>query len=93
MPYPQFFAAASNLAGTGEGKTTLLYKAFKDVNKSYIDYPAQTIGDCVSHGFGHGVDLLECVQIAIAKKAESFKPTATEAVYGMGPRGRWGPAQ
>ena len=84
MPRPLFAAAAPSLGGSGTGKTTLLYKAFKDVNKgSYIDYPAQTIGDCVSHGYGHGVDLLEAVQIAIGRKNETFHQTATEAVYGL----------
>ncbi len=84
MPRPLFAASAPGLARSGAGKTVLLYKAFKDVNAGqYIDYPAQTIGDCVSHGFGHGVDLLEAVQISIGKKAEEFKQTATEAIYGM----------
>ena len=84
MPHPIFRSAASGLARSGVGQTTLLYKAFKDVNGGqYIDYPAQTIGDCVSHGFGHGIDLLEAVQIAMNRKAEIFKQTATEAVYGM----------
>ena len=83
MPRPLFAAAAPDLAGSGAGKTALLFKAFKDVNGGYLDYPAQTIGDCVSQGFGHGIDLLECVQIAIAKAPEDFKQTATEAVYGM----------
>ena len=84
MPHPVFAASATALARSGAGKTTLLYKAYKDVNGGrYIDYPAQTIGDCVSHGFGHGIDLLEAVQISIGNKPEAFKQTATEAVYGM----------
>jgi hypothetical protein len=84
MPRPYFAAGAPHLEGSGTGRTTLLYKAFKDINDDqYIDYPAQVIGDCVSHGFGHGIDLLEAVQIAIGGKAEEFKQTATEAIYGM----------
>lgn len=81
---PTFAEAAPRLSGAGAGKTVLLYKAFKDVNGGqYIPYVAQQIGDCVSHGFGHGVDLLECVQIAVGHKAEKLEQTATEAVYGM----------
>jgi hypothetical protein len=81
---PTFALAAPKLSGAGEGKTTLLYKAFKDVNGgNYVNYPAQQIGDCVSHGFGHGVDLLEAIQISLGHKPEMFKQTATEAVYGM----------
>jgi hypothetical protein len=84
LPLPYFAAAAPHLALSGAGQTTLLYKAYKDVNGGqYINYPAQTIGDCVSHGFGHGVDLLEAVQISIGRKSELFKQTATEAIYGM----------
>src|SRR5436305_790065 len=84
MPRPYFAAATPHLDGSGAGQTTLLYKAFKDVNDGrYIDYPAQAIGDCVSHGFGHGIDLLEAVQIALGHKAAEFKQTATEAIYGM----------
>lgn len=84
MARPLFQGAAPNLTGTGAGKTVLLYKAWKDVNAgAYIPYPAQTIGDCVSHGFGHGVDLLEAIQISLGHKNEIFKQTATEAVYGM----------
>jgi hypothetical protein len=84
MSRPYFAAAAPHLGGSGAGQTTLLYKAFKDVNGGqYIDYPAQEIGDCVSHGFGHGIDLLEAVQIAIDHTSDAFKQTATEAIYGM----------
>jgi hypothetical protein len=84
MPMPHFFAAAPDLRGSGAGQTVLLYKAFKDVNGgAYIDYGRQQIGDCVSFGFGHGVDLLEAVQIAVGKQREEFKQTCTEAVYGM----------
>ena len=83
MPAPLFRYAAPHLVGSGAGQTVLLYKAWKDVNGKYIDYIAQTIGDCVSHGFGHGVDLLECVQISIGKENQEFHETATEAIYGM----------
>lgn len=81
---PFFAAAAPHLAGSGEGRTALLYKAFRDVNGGrYIDYPPQAIGDCVSQSFGHGIDLLGAVQIVIGGRPERFEPTATEAIYGM----------
>lgn len=84
LPMPLFGAAAPWLEGSGAGKTTLLYKAWKDVNGGkYIDYPAQTIGDCVSQGFAHGVDLLAAVEIAIGKENEEFHEAATESIYGM----------
>lgn len=84
MPFPgRFSTAGAHLAGSGAGQQTLLYKAFKEVNGDYIPYIAQAIGDCVSFGHGHGTDLVECVQIALGKKNDAFKQTATEAVYGM----------
>ncbi len=84
LPRPLFAEAAPRLSGSGTDKTTLLYKAFKDAyGGNYLAYPAQTIGDCVSHGFGHGVDLLEAVQISLGHKRQVLKQTATEAIYGM----------
>jgi len=81
---PTFAQAAPRLGGAGEGRTSLLYKAFPAVNGGrYIGYPAQEIGDCVGHGFGHGVDLLEAVQIVLGDEPQAFEPTATEAVYGL----------
>jgi hypothetical protein len=82
MPMPLFGVAAPHLWRSGANQTTLLYKAWKDVNGSYIDYPAQEIGCCVSRGFGHGVDLLQCVQVSLGKKAEKFTPTSHEFIYG-----------
>jgi hypothetical protein len=84
IPIPLFGVGAPHLAGSGAEKTTLIYKAFKEVNKGdYIDYPAQVIGDCVSQGHGHGTDLLACIEIALKGEAEEFHQTCTEAVYGM----------
>lgn len=81
---PFFAASAPQLARTGTNRTVLLYKAFKDINGgNYLDYPAQEIGDCVSQSFGHGIDLLEAVQIVLGDRPESFEQTATEAIYGM----------
>jgi hypothetical protein len=84
LPFPLFGDAARNLQGAGDGKTALLYKAWKDVLGNYPSYKAQEIGDCESMGNGHGVDLTECIQIVIQKKAETYKETCTEALYGMG---------
>jgi len=84
LPRPWFASEASHLFGTGADRTILLYKAFKDVNSGqYPEYPAQQIGDCVSQSFGHGVDLLEAVQIVLQNRPDLWVPTATEAIYGM----------
>lgn len=81
MPRAIFSDAAAGIMGSTP-KTTLLYKAWKDVTGSYPQYPAQQIGDCTSFGSGHAIDLLEAVQIAIGGKAEAYKETCTEAIYG-----------
>lgn len=82
LPMPYFASAAPGLFAGPLPATTLLYKAFKTVNNTYPSYPAQSIGDCVSQSFGHGVDLLACVEIAIGGEAETFKHTSTEFIYG-----------
>jgi hypothetical protein len=83
MPRPLFASAAPGIRGSGRGKTTLLYKAWKDVLGDYFPYPAQTIGCCVSRAFAAGVDLLECVEISVGREAETFTPTSHEAIYGL----------
>lgn len=82
LPHPVFAYAARSLKGSGQGKQTLLYKAWRDVIGDYFPYPRQAIGCCVSRGFSEGVDLLQCVQIAIGKKNERFTPTSHEFIYG-----------
>lgn len=82
MPRPLFATAAASIAGTGEGKTTLLYKAWADVNGSYPRLPAQEIGCCVGRGFASGVDLLQAVERAIRREAEEYKETSHEFIYG-----------
>lgn len=46
----------------------------------------QTIGDCVSHGHGSGLDYLQCIQIVMGKFQGQFKvgehECYTEAIYG-----------
>lgn len=84
MPYPFFAEAAYHLVSAVQGiQTVLLYKAWKDVYGRYFEYPAQQIGCCVSRGYSEGLDLLQCVQIAIGKRNEVFKPISHEVVYGL----------
>jgi hypothetical protein len=40
--------------------------------------------NCTSWGAGHAVDLLAAVQIVLGHRAESWKETCTEALYGAG---------
>ncbi len=79
---PVFGAAASPLRDSGKGKVVLLHKVVEDV-LGYFPIHEQTIGDCVSHGWGLAVDVLKCVQIKLKNEPEFFKAeTATEPIYG-----------
>jgi hypothetical protein len=78
---PTFSSAAPGLmAGDGGGPPVLLYKAFREVLGRYPSYPAQQIGDCVGHGHGHGLDMLQCVEIALGEASE-FRESSTEFIY------------
>jgi hypothetical protein len=81
--FGRLFDVAPHLS-YGAPTDVFLYKAWKEVNGSYPSYVAQKIGDCTSFGSGHTTDLLECIQIALGKKPESYKEICTEAIYGMG---------
>lgn len=79
---PMFAVSASPLRDSGKGKTVVLSRA---LTKVLGEFPVhlQTIGDCVSHGWGLGVDVLKAVQI-VAGEAEAFEvETATEAIYAL----------
>ncbi len=78
-----FAQSAPNLmTAPAPGTDILLYKALKEVNGgTYPDYPAQTIGDCVSHGHGHGNDLLQAVEISLGESNAVFQQTCTEFIY------------
>lgn len=81
-----FQTAAPHLVGAGDKiDQALLYKAWKEVNDGkYIDYVAQTIGDCTSQGHAHGLDLVQAILIAMGHKRLAFKQICTEALYGAG---------
>lgn len=83
---PAMSERAPQLMGNyGADEDILLYKAFKDVNGgNYVQYPRQTIGDCVSHGYGHGHDLLQAVEIVLGNSDAQWKEAGTEALYGLG---------
>jgi hypothetical protein len=83
LPRPVFGSAAQTIVGSGKGKTALLYQAVEKVVGNFPVYPAQEIGDCVSHGYRTCVDVLKCVEIAINLESEQWTAeTATEPIYG-----------
>jgi hypothetical protein len=85
LPHRTMSLALPGEVGDPGEPNVYLYKAWKEVLGSYPDYPAQQIGDCTSFGSGHAVDLLQCIEIALAKGDKSqWRETSTEAIYGMG---------
>jgi len=82
MPLPFFASAASAIQDSGKGKVSLLYKALSLLLPSFPVHE-QTIGDCVSHGFGLCVDVLKAVEIAAGEKEDFHAETATEAIYAL----------
>jgi hypothetical protein len=84
LRYPVFGQAcrAFGIQDSGEGKVVLLHKAVERV-VGHVPIHNQKIGDCVSHGFGSGVDFLTCVEIDMHGESEEWQgETVTETIYG-----------
>jgi hypothetical protein len=81
LAQPLFYAAAHPIKDTGKGKVVLLYKFLEDQFKGVFPIHAQTIGDCVSHGWGLGIDILSATQIKAGASEEFPGIMATEIIY------------
>jgi hypothetical protein len=81
LAQPLFYAAAYPLKDTGKGKVVLLYEFLKAHFGGKFPIHTQTIGDCVSHGWGLGVDVLVATQIKAGASEEFKGPSATEIIY------------
>jgi hypothetical protein len=81
LPQPLFYAAAYPIKDTGAGKVVLLYKFITQYFGGKFPTHKQTIGDCVSHGHGLGVDILKAAQIQAGAKESFTGETATEIIY------------
>ncbi len=70
------------IRGTGAGKQAFLYKFYeKAIGHRTIPH-AQEAPDCVSHGFGHAVDVLTCVRMFMLNQPERWiTEAATEVIY------------
>ena len=78
---PLFSLAAPEAAGSGEGKTVLLYHAVRQVFGRDLVH-RQTVGDCVSHGWALGVDYLSAVEeVMHGERENQTTETATEPLY------------
>ena len=78
------FVAQQNpqIIGTGAGKKVLLHPFLERLTGPFRPHN-QAIGDCVSHGFSLGVDMLMATQIVMMNKPQIWKGfTASEPIYG-----------
>lgn len=80
MKHPVFGVTAAPIKDSGKGKVVLLHKALLKVFPGWKCHE-QTIGDCVSHGWGLGIDVLKAVQIVAGAGEEWTGETATEIIY------------
>ncbi len=81
--YPFLNEIDADIRGTGAGKVALLYKYMEAVLGSPLRPYSQQIGDCVSMGFGRGVDILTCIQIVMRNSPQRWRgEAATEIIYG-----------
>lgn len=72
-----------DIRGTGKGKVALLWPFFEQMTGHPLVPHFQEIGDCISHGFGLGVDLLTAIQILMRGAAQEWRnKVATEIIYG-----------
>ena len=82
LPMPVFGAAAYELRDSGEGKTSLPFKALVKFDTGFGPSERQTTGDCVSHSTRNAVDITRSVEIAIKDEPEEFIARgATEGIY------------
>jgi hypothetical protein len=80
LAHPVFGVAAHPIKDSGKGKVVLLHKALTQV-LGHFPIHSQEIGDCVSHGWGLGIDVLKAVQIVAGAREKFTGETATEIVY------------
>lgn len=84
LPFPTFAEAASNLAGSGEDKTVLLWEAAIKLTGKHFPAQQQPRGTCVSRGFSRCVDYVQAVEIALGNEPEEFKSVSHAVIYGFG---------
>ena len=81
-PTPSFASTGREIYGSGEGKTVCLWLALEKLLGTFPVHE-QTIGDCVSHGFGTGIDVLQAVEIQSGDNERWVAETATESIYAI----------
>ena len=81
--YPFLNDLDSDIKGTGKGRVVLLYKFLESILGHPFAPYSQAIGDCVSMGFGRGIDILTAIQIVMRNAPQKWRgEAATEIIYG-----------
>ncbi len=82
-PRPFLSQVNDKIRGTGQGKVVLLWPYLEQAYGHKFVPHAQEIGDCVSHGYGLGVDILTAVQLSRSLVPQAWvAEAATEVIYG-----------
>lgn len=79
---PMLMQAAPSI-DVNPARSCLLYKCYKEVFHDYPNYPAQTIGDCVGHGYSRAVDMLQTIDAFLGgRDVTAVGRTSAEYIYG-----------
>lgn len=78
---PCFASSGHPLQDSGAGKTVLLFDALTKLCGMFPVHN-QTIGDCVSHGWGISVDVIAAIDV-IQGRSEWRGGSSTEAIYAL----------
>jgi hypothetical protein len=82
---PYLSQVNADIKGTGKGQTAFLWKFLEQVTGRPLLPHSQEIGDCVSHGYGLGVDILTATQILKRNSPQRWiAKAATEIIYAGG---------
>jgi len=82
-PRPFMNQLDAEIRGTGAGKQALLWPFLEKVTGKPLQPHNQAIGDCVSHAYGLGVDILTATQIVKRGSPQRWvAEAATEVIYG-----------
>lgn len=80
--YPFLRQNLKHIKGTGKGKKVLLWKLFEQITGRPLVPHSQTIGDCIGHAYGLGIDVMTAVQILMHRQPEQWvAKSATEIIY------------
>lgn len=81
--YSEFYNGAKVLKDSGRGKIALLHENYAKIVDPDLDSHFQGIGDCVSHGWGLGIDVLQATEIIAGEREKFIAKVATEILYAM----------